>query len=120
MKGTLTGRDLELSYKFNDGTRGTMKLKASANGKVLDGESTRAAAGARPQHYACSRDDGSAPARTAGSHGGGGRSSDVTADCKAHTGVAYLEDCQQACWANGRLGEDKCREKCTAYCKPRP
>lgn len=119
MTGTISGRSLALSYKFNDGVRGTMSLKASANGKVLDGESVRASPKARPQHYACSRDDGSPPART-GSSRGGSRSTNATGDCTRNTGVAYLEDCQQACWAAGSLGEAKCREKCTAYCKPRP
>jgi hypothetical protein len=120
MTGTINGRSLELSYKFNDGTKGTMSLKASANGKVLDGESVRASAKARPQHYACARDDGGTASRPGGSRGGGGGRSDPTADCKKATGVAYLEDCQQACWAAGSLNEAKCREKCTAYCKPRP
>ncbi len=119
MTGTIGGRSLALSYKYNDGTRGTMNLKASANGKVLDGESVRAADKATPQHYACSRDEGGHAARAERSRGGG-RPSDATGECTQHTGVAYLEDCQQACWAAGKLGEDKCREKCTAYCKPRP
>jgi hypothetical protein len=119
MTGTITDRKLELAYTYNDGTRGTMSLKVSANGKVIDGESVRASAKATPQHYACARDDdGSTAARVSGG-GGGGRSA-ATGDCKKHTGVAYLEDCQQACWAAGSLNEDKCREKCTAWCKPRP
>lgn len=119
MTGTVSGRSLALSYKYNDGIRGTMNLKASANGQVLDGESVRSGEKGTPQHYACARDDGSRAARASHSRGGS-RSADPTAECTNNTGVAYLEDCQQACWAAGRLGEDKCREKCTAYCKPRP
>lgn len=119
MTGTISDRNLELTYKYHDGTRGKMSLRVSANGKVLDGESVRASAKARPQHYACSSDaSGSQAGRR--SRTNAGRAAEPSAECTRHTGVAYLEDCQQACWAAGRLGEDKCREKCTAYCKPRP
>ncbi len=119
MNGTITGRSLELSIKRGGKVRGTITLKASANGKVLDGVTVPARKDAVPQHYACTRDDGSIAAH-AGESRGGSRSSDATGECTRNTGVAYLEDCQQACWAAGSLNEGKCREKCTAYCKPRP
>jgi hypothetical protein len=55
MTGQIKDRDVRLDYRYHDGTHGTMTLKASANGKVLDGESRRANPKAVPQHYACSR-----------------------------------------------------------------
>ncbi|HEY4057905.1 MAG TPA: hypothetical protein VGM39_14925 [Kofleriaceae bacterium] len=52
--GTVKNRALELAFKYMDGTRGTMKLVASKNGLILDGNSTRAKGGA-VSHYGCSR-----------------------------------------------------------------
>jgi hypothetical protein len=54
MTGTATGRDVALAFEYHDKTKGTMQLKASANGKILDGDSTRAKGGT-VSHYGCSR-----------------------------------------------------------------
>jgi hypothetical protein len=54
MTGAFRNSRLDLTFKYHDNTQGSMTLKASANGKILDGDSTRATSKV-VSHYGCSR-----------------------------------------------------------------